>query len=154
MHIKHLLLPLLAGLLVNASFAAADNDTTKRVTENFSGSYVSFVTDQDVGASSLTITGPNRFSAQGSAESVIPAIELSEFGSLDDGLYIYQITAALAGQFMQPANKSLNNGRGNKEAKRQNKVIKQSGSFHLESGEIKHFINQTHSVKKVANQGQ
>ncbi|MFT4788489.1 MAG: hypothetical protein ACI95X_001302 [Paraglaciecola sp.] len=146
MYIKYLLLSLLASLLVNASFAAPDNNTTKMVTENFSGSYISFATDQNVGASSLTISGPNDFSAQGTAETAIPAIELSEFGLLDDGLYIYQITAALAGQFMPPANTPLNNGRGNKDVIRENKVIKQSGSFYLEFGEIKHFPNQTHSA--------
>ncbi|MFT4993528.1 MAG: hypothetical protein ACI965_000548 [Paraglaciecola sp.] len=146
MHIKHLLLSLLAGLLFNSSFAA-ENNVAKIANENFSGSYVSFTAKEDVGHSSLTITGPNGFSASSLSESALPAIELLEFGSPDDGLYIYQITAALAGQFRQPTHKALNNGRGSKEAKKENKVIKQSGSFYLVSGEIKHFSNQTHSVQ-------
>ena len=138
---------LLAGVLVNSSFASAENNATKIGHENFSGSNISFTEKDKVGPSSLTITGPNGFSASGLAESAIPSIELSEFGLLEDGLYIYQITAALSGQFMQTTNKYLNNGRGSKEIIRKNKVIRQSGSFYLQSGQIKHFPNQTNSAQ-------
>lgn len=156
MNIKHFLLVLVIGLLVNSSLAMATSQTQKRNTENtsilianenFSGSYIGFTAQQNRSNYSLTIVGPNGFSVSDSADITIPSIELSAFGTITDGLYTYQLTAALSDQFTVSTNQPLNNGRGDKERQKLNKVIKQSGHFYIESGQIKNFATQTHPVE-------
>lgn len=156
MNSKHIFLSSVIGLLLTSPLVTATNqfdktntgNTSNRIgNENFSGTYINFTTQKNVFASTLTIVGPNGFSVSESVNMEMPAIELSAFGELIDGLYTYQLTAALSDQFVEATNQPLNNGRGENERKQLNKVIKQSGHFYIELGEIKHFVSPPHSVE-------
>ncbi|MBA6296280.1 hypothetical protein [Colwellia sp. MB02u-9] len=156
MNSKHIFLSSVISLLLNSPLVMAtnqvektntENATTLIANENFSGTYIGFTNPKNVFASTLTIVGPNGFSVSESVDIEIPAIELSAFGVLTDGLYTYQLTAALSDEFVVATHQPLNNGRGENERKQLHKAIKQSGHFYIESGEIKNFATQTHSVE-------
>jgi hypothetical protein len=156
MNSKHIFLLSVISLLLNSPLVMATNQVEKTNTENatnrianenFSGTYIGFTNPNNVFASTLTIVGPNGFSFSETGNIELPSIELSAFGALTDGLYTYQLTAALSEQFVMATHQPLNNGRGESERKQLHKSIKQSGHFYIESGEIKNFATQTHSVE-------
>jgi hypothetical protein len=57
----------------------------------------------------VTVSGPGDFFAQASAKSGAIALDLREFGALDDGIFNYQITAASSEKIK--VNSTLDNGR-------------------------------------------
>ena len=57
----------------------------------------------------LTVTGPNGFQASASSKSDAPSIDLRRFGTFDDGIYHYQLTASTDEKVL--VRNALNNGR-------------------------------------------
>lgn len=84
----------------------------------------------------VKVTGPRFFRANMYQEKGNPAIDLSKFGKLDDGLYRYQILVASAKTIELRSNR-LYSGRDLKS--RRNNITKtetQSGSFWIKDGSI------------------
>jgi hypothetical protein len=82
----------------------------------------------------LTITGPNGINANASSKSGSPSIDLRKLGSLDDGDYMYQLTAATDEKV--PDRSGLDNGRDGGPAKSVLKSVSASGSFQVKGGTI------------------
>ncbi len=65
-----------------------------KATQRFGETQIGF----DLGASynnyTLTVTGPNGFTASASSKAGSPAIDLRRFGAHDDGIYNYHLTAS------------------------------------------------------------
>ncbi len=76
---------LLAAGLVTPTFSAE---------ERYSGDVVQIVLDGQVHNTTLSIAGPGGYYAQAYAKAGTPMIKLSQHGTVADGLYIWQVTAA------------------------------------------------------------
>jgi hypothetical protein len=107
--------------------------------ETFEGLNISFNEKKDVKNATLSISGPNGFSASSAAENGIPSINLLDFGTPSDGRYKYQITSSAVGEVSKQAGSKLNNGRASDARRVTNKGISQSGYFYLDDGQIKQF---------------
>jgi|TARA_R110002073_G_scaffold34954_1_gene102900 hypothetical protein len=63
-------------------------------TEQFIGSRLSFRTDPSLSNYTLRVTGPDGYQGQVQSARVAPTFRLADFGSVPDGLYTYEMTAA------------------------------------------------------------
>ncbi len=78
-----------------ATFVATTLATpTFSAEERFSGDVVQIVPDGQVHNTTLSIAGPGGYYAQAYAKAGMPMIKLSQHGTLADGIYIWQVTAA------------------------------------------------------------
>ncbi len=125
----------LSGISASAQSTMAVNQPT--AVEKFSASSLGF---EMQGASSamrnvtLTVTGPNGYNASAFSSKGVPAIDLSSFGKLRNGMYRYQITAASEETVeMEPG---LDNGRGDDDSNAMFKSVAMSGVFHVNGGAI------------------
>ena len=75
----------------------------------------------------LTITGPNGFQASVSSKTDAPSIDLRRFGTFDDGIYHYQLTASTDEKV--PVRNELDNGRDG--AGSRLKSVAKSGQFQV-----------------------
>jgi hypothetical protein len=82
----------------------------------------------------LTITGPNGISANASSRSGSPLIDLRKLGTLDDGDYMYQLTAATDEKI--PVRTALDNGRDGGPTTSILKSVSTSGQFQVKGGAI------------------
>ena len=146
-YFKYILLTFIFTFPLSASASNKIEKHPKVATEDFSGSRISFTTTIDIGASQLTIIGPDNFSASLSSPSGLPEIELTNFGEPKDGLYNYQMFMTLNGQFNNISAKPLNNGRSEKNHKKVNKALKQRGHFYIANGYVVSF-EPSHSNKQ------
>jgi hypothetical protein len=101
--------------------------------QRFTERSVSFDLKGDYSNVTLTISGPNGFHASAFAKSGTPSLNLRQSGSLEDGAYTYQLTAATndKAQLRTP----LDNGR-DPGAAQPVKGVSTSGTFHVRSGAI------------------
>jgi hypothetical protein len=93
----------------------------------------------------LTITGPNGINANSTSKSGSPSIDLRKLGSLDDGDYMYQLTAATDEK--APDRSGLNNGRDGGLATTALKSVSTSGNFQVKGGAI---VKYDSSVREEA----
>lgn len=128
----------LSILALTFTLSAVADNTKKIAAENFNGSQIRFSEKIDVLNATLTISGPNGFSATSSDEMSVPQINLFDFGEPSDGRYKYHITSSVIGEMEFKRNNQLNNGRSSN-MKAANKSISQSGHFLFENGQVKHF---------------
>jgi hypothetical protein len=82
----------------------------------------------------LTISGPNGINANASSKSGSPSIDLRKLGTLDDGDYTYQLTAATDEKV--PDRSGLNNGRDGGSTTSVLKSVSASGNFQVKGGAI------------------
>jgi hypothetical protein len=95
----------------------------------------------------LTITGPNGINANASSRSGSPLIDLRKLGTLDDGDYVYQLTAATDEKV---ANRSgLDNGRDGGPNTSILKSVSTSGQFQVKGGAI---VKHDPSVRETQRQ--
>ncbi|PCK07794.1 MAG: hypothetical protein COA42_12480 [Alteromonadaceae bacterium] len=143
MKVKYILF---SSMLALSSSALVMADAKPKIAdENFSGSNVSFSVNHTAKNAAknttVSISGPNGFYASQSSKNGIPSINLFDFGTPSDGQYKYQITSSATGIGKAQARDQLNNGRAHQARKTANKSLSQSGYFHVENGQIKHFDN-------------
>ena len=81
----------------------------------------------------LSIAGPNNFSATAFSKSGAPSIDLRRFGSVEDGTYTYQLTAATDEKVKSRAR--IDNGRDQASAEPL-KGVSTSGTFNVKDGVI------------------
>ena len=85
----------------------------------------------------LTIIGPNGFQASVSSKSDAPSIDLRQFGTFDDGIYHYQLTASTDEKV--PVRNVLDNGRDGAPAGSRLKSVAKSGQFQVKDRAIVQF---------------
>ena len=81
---------LAAALLLGLAGTGLANDLL--ATEQFAGTIVAFQPQQAYANMTLRVTGPNDYQASAVYPSGSPAIDLSRFGSVYDGVYNYHLT--------------------------------------------------------------
>jgi hypothetical protein len=121
----------LAAGLTGACWAQ-DLKATQRLSDtqlgfDLSGSYNNYT---------LTVAGPNGFTASASSKTGTPTIDLRRFGAYDDGTYNYQLTASTDEKV--PVRTALDNGR-DKEPDSTLKGVSLSGVFHVKDRAIVKF---------------
>ena len=125
-------LGLAACLAAGVSSACPAQDL--KATERLAGTQIGF----DPGASysnyTLSVSGPNGFSASVSSSTGTPTIDLRRFGAFDDGTYSYQLTAASDEKIAMRT--PLDNGRSGRAADSKLKAVALSGQFLVKGGTI------------------
>ncbi len=125
---------LLAAGLITPVFSAE---------ERFGGDVVQIVLAGQVHNTTLSIAGPGGYYAQAYAKAGMPMIKLSQHGPVNDGIYIWQVTAA-TDELIEVHDKGLRSGSTNNSGYRRaspsmikiNKGTAESGSFRVENGSI------------------
>jgi hypothetical protein len=82
----------------------------------------------------LTISGPNGLNASAHHRTGSPLIDLRKLGTLDDGNYLYQLTAATDEKV--PDRSGLDNGRDGGPTTSTLKSVSTSGHFQVKGGAI------------------
>lgn len=82
----------------------------------------------------LTVSGPHGLHASVSSPSGSPSIDLRKLGTVDDGEYFYQLTAATDEKI--PVRSGLDNGRDRGAATSMLKGVSTSGHFLVKGGMI------------------
>ena len=82
----------------------------------------------------LTVSGPHGLHASVSSPSGSPVIDLRQLGTVDDGEYFYQLTAATDEKI--PVRGGLDNGRDRGAATSMLKGVSTSGHFEVKGGMI------------------
>jgi len=101
--------------------------------EQAAGSKLALLLKPNLTNATLSITGPNDFHASVSSKGGALAIDLLQFGRLDDGLYTYQVTASSGDKV--PIRTTIDNGR-DKEPTERLVGVAASGIFRVNGGEI------------------
>ena len=145
---------LIAGLVIAPGLSASDSpavspvDPATSAEEQYYGDVVRIVLAGRVHNTTLTITGPADYYAWAYAEEGIPTVQLSELGTVADGIYIWQITAATDelievrddGSRGAPSSRSTERGVSSGDLRRGtvtiNKGTAESGSFRVQNGVI------------------
>lgn len=83
----------------------------------------------------MTVTGPNGYHAKSFSQSQAPFMSLAQNGSLEDGLYNWELTGATS-QRVEANPMGLNNGRGDAARQFAYKSMTESGSFRVVNGSI------------------
>jgi len=122
---------LAAFLAVGSSACLADDFVAA---EQHAGSKLEFRLKPSFANATLSVVGPNNFHASTFSKSGAAAIDLSQFGRLDDGTYNYQLTAS--GGETVAVKMQLDNGRDKPPAARQPVGVAMSGTFHVKGGQI------------------
>ena len=130
---------LLAGMMAGLAFGAVSFTTAAQAgslaKEDFSGTSLRFALEQDVFNITLKVSGPKGYHASEFIKNGSPKLNLTKHGKVRDGLYKYEITAALENEFVE-LNNTLDNGRGDNAKDKLNKSVYQNGKFHIVDGEI------------------
>ena len=82
----------------------------------------------------LTISGPNGLHASAHHRTGSPSIDLRKLGTIDDGDYLYQLTAATDEKV--PVRTALDNGRDGGPTTSTLKSVSTSGQFQVKGGAI------------------
>jgi hypothetical protein len=127
---KPAVLGLAAGLLLGLTGTGLANDLL--ATEQFSGTVVALQPQQAYANLTLRVTGPNAYQASASYPSGSPAIDLSRFGALSDGVYNYYLTGT-TGETVLGSDR--NDGRKSSSPYQLREVSK-SGAFRIQGGAI------------------
>ena len=86
-----------AGLLGGTAIAQqARIPAQAGFTEQFIGSRLSFNVDPSLSNFTLRVTGPDGYHGETRSARVAPTFRLADYGSVPDGLYSYEMTAATA----------------------------------------------------------
>jgi hypothetical protein len=128
---KSATLGLAAFLVLGCGACLADDFVAA---EQHTGSKLEFRLKPSFANATLSVAGPNNFHASSFSKGGAAAIDLSQFGRLDDGTYDYQVTAS-SGQTVA-VKTPLDNGRDKPPAATQPVSVTMSGSFHVRGGQI------------------
>jgi hypothetical protein len=136
---------LAACLAVSMSGACWAQDL--KATEKHTDTALGFETGSGYSNFTLTVTGPNGFHASAASRDAAPSIDLHRFGTLDDGVYNYQLTASANEKV--PVRTALDNGRPGAASDSMLKGVSASGQIHLKDGKIVKFDPAVREPAKV-----
>ena len=105
-----------------------------KATQKFTDTEVVFDITGPYSNLTLTISGPNGFNAIAHHRTGSPLIDLRKLGDLDDGDYVYQLTAATDEK--PPVRTALDNGRDGGPTTSILKGVSTSGQFQVKAGAI------------------
>lgn len=103
-------------------------------TQKFTESEVVFDITGPYSNLTLTISGPNGLHASAHHRTGSPLIDLRKLGTIDDGDYLYQLTAATDEKV--PVRTALDNGRDGEPTTSMLKSVSTSGQFQVKGGTI------------------
>jgi hypothetical protein len=103
-------------------------------TQKFTDTEIGFELAGPYSNVTLTVSGPNGMTASASARSGSPLVDLRKLGTLGDGDYLYQLTAATDEKI--PVRSGLDNGRDRGAATSVLKGVSTSGHFQVKGGMI------------------
>ena len=102
---------------------------------SISGGQLQVQSSKSMSNKTLTVSGPNGYSATSFSTSGSPSASMSKNGAMADGLYKWQLTGSTSE--MVPSSKSgMNNGRGDAERAMVNKSTSESGTFRVLNGSV------------------
>ena len=130
--IKPAALALAAGFVLGLAGTSLANDLL--ATEQFSGTIAAFQPQRSYANMTLRITGPNEYQASVSYPSGSPAIDLTRFGTVYDGLYNYHLTGT-SGETVLSAARNEGRSAGTT-SPYQLKDVSKGGSFRVQGGAI------------------
>ncbi len=125
-------LPLLAmgaGLCLLASPASAGDAIVSAGTLSVQPS------SSGISNMTLSVSGPDGFSAQKQSSFGAPSVTLSEYTSMADGTYTWQLTGATTERIRDPQF-GFNNGRDTAEPEFINRTVTETGSFRVIGGVV------------------
>jgi len=128
----------LAALGLAACFAVGVSSTCwaqgLNATQKFTDTEVVFDITGRYSNLTLTISGPNGLNVSAHHRTGSPLIDLRKLGTIDDGDYLYQLTAATDDKV--PDRSGLDNGRDGGPATSILKSVSTSGQFQVKGGTI------------------
>ena len=125
---------LAAVLAASLSGAVAAQDL--KAAQKFTDTEIGFDAGGGLSNFTLTVAGPNGIHASAASKSGAPSIDLKRLGTLDDGVYTYQLTASTEEKV--PLRSGLDNGRDSKPTSML-KGVSMSGHFEVKGGAIVKF---------------
>lgn len=128
------ILAAIAFCTIAVSANAKNNDQNKLADHNFYGTTVSFHSKVSASAGSLSIAGPNGFSASKASKYGVPSIQLVNFGYVADGIYNYQLVIKKGNPV-----RLIDNGTNGRDPDTPQYGVKgtlQSGHFYVKDGQI------------------
>lgn len=142
-HLKHMAIATLAvnavcgaGIAVAQPSAMAP-ESRYHVEERFAGGRLSFSADSGLSNFTLRVSGPDGYTGQIYSERVVPTFRLADHGSVADGLYYYEITAATPERARRASPQDLAfNGRDPGSSGGGFVGVSYSGSFRVANGRI------------------
>jgi hypothetical protein len=105
-----------------------------KATQKFTDSQIGFDITGPYSNLTLTISGPNGLHASARHRTGSPVIDLRMLGTIDDGDYLYQLTAATDEKI--PVRTALDNGRDGGPTTSILKSVSTSGQFQVKGGTI------------------
>ena len=105
-----------------------------KATQKFTDTEIVFELAGPYSNLTLTISGPNGLHASTHHRSGSPVIDLRKLGAIDDGEYLYQLTAATDEKL--PVRTPLDNGRDGAPTTSILKSVSTSGHFQVKGGTI------------------
>lgn len=81
----------------------------------------------------LSVSGPDGFSAQKQSSFGAPSVSLSDYSGMADGTYTWQLTGAMTERVRNPK-AGFNNGRAELDPEFVNKTFTETGSFRVIGG--------------------
>lgn len=105
-----------------------------KATQKFTDTEVGFDIAAPYSNLTLTVSGPHGLHASASSRSGSPLIDLRKLGTVDDGEYSYQLTAATDEKV--PDRSGHDNGRDGGPAKSMLRSVSASGHFQVKGGTI------------------
>ena len=121
-----------SAALLAASFTSACFADDIVAAEQAAGSRLGVLLKPAFANATLSVSGPNDFHASISSKGGAVAIDLSQFGALDDGTYNYQVTASSGEK--ATVRTRLDNGRDHEVVPM--KSVAMSGTFNIKGGKI------------------
>jgi hypothetical protein len=103
-------------------------------TQKFTDTEIGFDITGPYSNLTLTISGPHGLHASASSRSGSPLIDLRKLGSIGDGDYLYQLTAATDEKV--PVSSGLDNGRNGGPTTSTLRSVASSGHFQVKGGTI------------------
>jgi hypothetical protein len=103
-------------------------------TQKFTDTEIGFDITGPYSNLTLTISGPNGLYASAHHRTGSPLIDLRKLGTIDDGDYLYQLTAATDEKL--PVRTGLDDGRGGSPTTAILKSVSTSGQFQVKDGTI------------------
>ena len=128
----------LAAFGLAACFAVGISSTCSaqglNATQKFTDTEIGFDITGPYSNLTLTISGPNGLHASAHHRTGSPVIDLRKLGTIDDGDYLYQLTAATDEKV--PDRSGLDNGRDGGPTTSMLKSVSTSGQFQVKGGSI------------------
>jgi len=131
-------LSLMAGGAVSAQSQRLLDQPTEdySLSENFNGTRLNFNTDSSLSNFTLRVSGPDGYHGQVFSARSAPSFRLGDHGSVPDGLYSYEMTAATP-QLMRQASMPVPGADGRSAHARPGNVgTSMTGSFRVVNGQI------------------